>query len=332
MVLHGEDVSSYQGYNWHPARHDSIVFVKATQGTGYVNPDAVHQAQNARGAGDAVGWYHFLQHGNATAQARYFVQHADIKRGDVLVCDWEAAGCNQADKDEFIREVQRLCPEHQVGLYCNTSWWKTKDHDSFCGDFLWIAAYGVKDPGIQHEYKFWQYGDRPVDQDYAYFSSKAALFAWTHAKEHEPHKADGRPAPHVPAKKVEPKHERIDVVRTANKEIHGYGRPNGKVVRTVPKGYHLHMAHRTQDEHGVWWVQGTKGVWWRRSETTLVKPKPKPKKKPAPKPKTYKVRPGDTLSGIAKKFGTTKHKLVEANRHLIKDPDAINAGWVLTIK
>ena len=60
--------------------------------------------------------------------------------------------------------------------------------------------------------------------------------------------------------------------------------------------------------------------------------KPKPKPKPAAKPssaKTYTVRSGDTLSGIAGRFGTTVAKLVSANG--IKDPDLIHPGQVLKL-
>ena len=45
---------------------------------------------------------------------------------------------------------------------------------------------------------------------------------------------------------------------------------------------------------------------------------------------TYTVKKGDTLSGIASKFGTTYQKLAEING--IKNPNKINVGQVLKIK
>nr|WP_272919810.1 LysM domain-containing protein [Streptomyces sp. SID5468] len=54
-----------------------------------------------------------------------------------------------------------------------------------------------------------------------------------------------------------------------------------------------------------------------------------PAPKPTPGPVTYTVRSGDTLSGIAQKYGTTVAKLSAANG--IKDPDMIFAGQVLKI-
>ena len=45
--------------------------------------------------------------------------------------------------------------------------------------------------------------------------------------------------------------------------------------------------------------------------------------------KTYKIQPGDTLSGIAAKFGTTVEELCKLND--IEDPDVIYAGQVLIL-
>ena len=54
--------------------------------------------------------------------------------------------------------------------------------------------------------------------------------------------------------------------------------------------------------------------------------KPTPTPTPDPKPSTqyYTVKSGDTLSGIAKKFGTTVAKLAQLNE--IKDPNKIYVG------
>jgi uncharacterized protein YkwD len=50
---------------------------------------------------------------------------------------------------------------------------------------------------------------------------------------------------------------------------------------------------------------------------------------------TYTVRPGDTLTGIAARYGTTVQAMVEANADtypsLSTNPGLINVGWVLNI-
>ena len=50
--------------------------------------------------------------------------------------------------------------------------------------------------------------------------------------------------------------------------------------------------------------------------------------------KKYTVKKGDTLWAIAKKYygsGAQYPKIVDANKSLIKDPNLIHIGWVLTI-
>jgi len=50
--------------------------------------------------------------------------------------------------------------------------------------------------------------------------------------------------------------------------------------------------------------------------------------------RTYTVKPGDSLSKIAKAhYGSAKEwrKIYEANKERIKNPDLIQPGWVLTI-
>ncbi len=46
---------------------------------------------------------------------------------------------------------------------------------------------------------------------------------------------------------------------------------------------------------------------------------------------TYVVQSGDTLGGIAAKFGTTWQVLHRANAHIIADPNIIEIGWELEI-
>lgn len=64
-------------------------------------------------------------------------------------------------------------------------------------------------------------------------------------------------------------------------------------------------------------------------ETTTWQPLPADAERPLEPDGTYKVQAGDTLSAIAKYFGTTVDILVEAND--IADPDFILAGQILTI-
>ena len=50
---------------------------------------------------------------------------------------------------------------------------------------------------------------------------------------------------------------------------------------------------------------------------------------PTPTPLVYAVQAGDTLSGLAARFGLTVEELVQANR--LVDPDSLQIGQQLTI-
>ncbi len=178
ITIHGVDVSSHQP-GWKPAAEDEFVFIKATEGRTYVNNEMTGQTARARSRGLVVGFYHLLLPGNAKAQAAHFVEQANFKRGDLLVCDWEntAEGHPSVpDAAAFIAETKRRVPECRVGLYCNKSAWLTTKVKA--GDFLWLAAYmdahGVESPLL----RFWQYTDEPIDQNHGYFTDRAKLSAW----------------------------------------------------------------------------------------------------------------------------------------------------------
>ena len=85
MTIFYPDISGYQA----GIRITSpAVVCKATEGTGYENPDYVPAQGRAATAGAFFGAYHFLQQGNAYAQA----QHAFnvVGKNVPLMLDWES--------------------------------------------------------------------------------------------------------------------------------------------------------------------------------------------------------------------------------------------------
>lgn len=182
-MLKGIDVASYQAETYATTGLD-FVFVKATEGTTYVNPKMGKQAATARTAGLALGFYHFLVPGNVKAQAAYFVDRCGSLQGDLLVCDWETTSTGgrptNAEKDAFLAEVKRLRPGHKVGLYCNRDYWLNRDRTNEAGDFLWIADPATAGkPRIEAKWVFHQYAvTGGTDRNVAAFESRAALRAW----------------------------------------------------------------------------------------------------------------------------------------------------------
>jgi GH25 family lysozyme M1 (1,4-beta-N-acetylmuramidase) len=179
MTVKGVDVASYQSSTFSTKGLD-FAFVKATEGTSYINPRMAAQASHARGAGLVVGFYHFLRPGDMKAQARYFVEKCVSVEGDPLFADWEDAGVSNAAKDAFLAEVTRLRGStHRVGLYCNRDFWLNRDTTSKAGEALWIADYVTAGkPRIKAAWRFHQYTDSPLDTNVGKFADRAALRKW----------------------------------------------------------------------------------------------------------------------------------------------------------
>lgn len=206
MSVKGQDWSSYQPSQ--PSVNGlSFVFIKATEGTSYVNPHMAAQAAWARKNSLVVGFYHFARPGSMPDQARFFVENAVEADGDLLAIDWEDTAVSCADKDALLADVKNLRPGHRVLLYCNKYFWQHVDTTSKCGDGLWIADYVTPgSPRIQDHWVFHQYGDTPVDLDLGNFADVASLKRWAnptavtptvsltdviYAAKHDPHAPQG---------------------------------------------------------------------------------------------------------------------------------------------
>jgi GH25 family lysozyme M1 (1,4-beta-N-acetylmuramidase) len=179
-MIYGIDVASYQTSTFSTSGL-SFVFVKATEGTNYLNPKYAAQIAHARAAGMVVGHYHFGKVGSGAAQAAYFLSRADVRTGDILCFDWETSGVSQAERDQFMKAVKAKYPNHRVVLYCNTDYWFHNDTENYAGDGLWIADpnHPAGKPGIRHPWVFHQYSSaNGVDHNVANFASVAALKAW----------------------------------------------------------------------------------------------------------------------------------------------------------
>jgi GH25 family lysozyme M1 (1,4-beta-N-acetylmuramidase) len=182
MAVLGVDVSNYQSATF-ATKGLSFAFVKATEGTSYVNPKHAAQVAHARSAGLVVGHYHFGKNGGA-AEADYFLAHAGAHPGDILAFDWETSGVSQSERDAFIARVKAKAPGHKVVMYCNVDYWKNRDSDNGGPmDGLWIADPGgaAGKPRIKAPWRFHQYSwAGGIDRNVANFKNAATLRAWAH--------------------------------------------------------------------------------------------------------------------------------------------------------
>ena len=187
--IYGQDWSSYQS-STPDTEGLSFAFVKVTEGVTYTNPRFPAQRAHAAAAQLVTGLYHYPHMGNsAVTEADRFLAVAKPQHGEIVVLDWEGydaanVGVSTAQqiayRDQWLAHVKAKLPHNRVGIYCNTDYWLHIDTTSNCGDFLWIADYGVAPghPRIQHPFMFHQFTDTPVDRDWCPLATATALRTW----------------------------------------------------------------------------------------------------------------------------------------------------------
>lgn len=91
MSMNGIDISNWQaGIDVSKVPCDFVI-CKATQGTTYVSPDCDRAYQQAKKAGKCLGVYHYASGGDPVAEAKFFLANIKNYIGEaILVLDWES--------------------------------------------------------------------------------------------------------------------------------------------------------------------------------------------------------------------------------------------------
>ena len=124
------------------------VIVKATQGTGYINPicDSLYQA--AKSAGKLLGVYHYASGGNATAEADFFLDNIQGYIGEaMLVLDWESGENAQWGNPNWCKEFcDRVHARTGINpvVYVQNS--AVDQVANLTDNGLWIAQYADNNP------------------------------------------------------------------------------------------------------------------------------------------------------------------------------------------
>jgi len=182
-MIEGHDVSKWQPEEFHVEGIDFVI-IEVTKGMEAINPKLAAQTAWARKNGLSVGFYHFSKPGDMVPQADLFLSLTPYQAGDHFWFDWEDDDVTCAQKDEWIKYVDAKRPTHQVGLYCNSYFWKNRDTTGFCGDGLWIASYAAGEPPIETPWLIHQYSNGGgIDKDRAQFTDRAGMKAWATKKE-----------------------------------------------------------------------------------------------------------------------------------------------------
>lgn len=176
--MQGIDISSYQAGIDLASVPCDFVIVKATQGTGYVNPDCTRAVEQALAAGKLVGVYHYVSGGNATAEAEYFHSVCQGWDARAMWCvDWEA-GSNTAWGDlgyleQLCRRLADLCGR-KLMLYASAAAFPWQLCEALGMD-SWVAQYAnMNATGYQ---------DHPCDEgayqcDIRQYSATGRLPGW----------------------------------------------------------------------------------------------------------------------------------------------------------
>lgn len=316
MTLNGIDISSYQSGIDLTVVPCDFVIIKATQGTGYVNPDCDRAYQQAKRAGKLRGTYHYVGGGNAVAEADYYANNIKgYLRDGLLAIDWEAeqnsAWGNEAYLEQLVRRVIERTGIKPL-IYSMASRYAqvaavAKKLD--CG--LWIAEYADMNPtGYQaHPWREGAYAcairqyastgrlngwGGNLDLNIAYMTREQWAKYVNPGGKPAAAPAPSKPAP-APARKSE---DTIAAEVIAGK----WGNGQDRVNRLKKAGYNPATIQAK--------VNAKLGA-----------------SKPAAR--TYTVRAGDNLSAIAAKYGTTYQALAAKNG--IANPNLIYPGQVLKI-
>ncbi len=310
-LYNGIDVSEWQGNIDFEAVKSSgieVVYIKSSEGNSLVDPMFETYYQEARKANLKIGFYHYVTATTveeAKEQAAFFVSLVKDKAYDCrLAMDYEQffGLSNEAINEvglAFIDEVEQLSGSDVV-VYSDASnainvW------DEEIADYpLWIAEYGVNTPSDNGKWDHWigfQYSDSGVINgisdnrvDLDYFTEQIYLSS-------------------DPGSSPTPDYEKPTETYTvvAGDTLWGIANHYGITVEQLVEWNHLSNPNLIYPGE-VLWLQN-------QGES---------------RPHTsYTVVAGDTLWGIANRYGVTVEQLVKWNH--LSNPNLIYSGEVLII-
>lgn len=344
MAMNGIDISNWQKGIDLAAVPCDFVIAKATQGTGYTSPDCVRQVEQAMSLGKKVGVYHYIGGQGAVAEMDFFIDSIKNWVGRVMiVLDWEqgenGAWGTLGYLDQCIARVKERTGIAPV-VYASASvfpWDLCKKHN--CG--TWVAQYannnatGYQDaPWNEGKYscsmrQYSSHGRLPGyggNLDLNKFYGDAA--AWDrYANPKGASQSAPQPAPQPTA----PQGSTLELADRLMRNEFGSGDARKQALGSrygEVQNFINHIASSSVDILASEVMAGKYGNGDVRkrvlgSRYKAVQDKINGASKPAPQ-RVYVVKPGDTLSGIAAKFGTTYQALAKKNG--ISNPNRIYAG------
>ena len=157
--MRGVDVSHYQTMVQlsEALKTADFAFVKATEGTNYVDPEHAPDIAAIRAAKRIAGHYHFAREvGSAYAEAQWFLDHANPQPGDLVALDLESMNGSWTGRASYavawLTFVQKATGA--VGFRYMNRYWHDALESAASGVLdrwpLWIATGGLPagQPGV----------------------------------------------------------------------------------------------------------------------------------------------------------------------------------------
>lgn len=350
--MNGIDISNWQnGINLDAVPYDFII-AKATQGKTYVSPDCARQVEQARARGKLFGVYHYIDGSGAIGEADFFIDNIENWVGEGMLClDWESNQNSAWGNEDYLRQVaQRVIDRTGIPpvIYVQQSRMaQVKPVADALNCALWIAQYanmnatGYQDaPWNEGAYScaIRQYSScgrlsgysGNLDLNKAYMDAAA----WKKYANPSGGASAPSPAPSKPSASA-PSGSTLDLVyHIVTNDINGDARRDYCGSRYDEVQGFINDTHDASASTLAKWIRAGKygnnpvrqtvieacGGKYREAQDII---------NGKGKQTTYVVKSGDTLSGIAAKFGTTYQAIAAKNG--ISNPNLIYPGQVLKI-
>lgn len=350
--MNGIDISNWQnGINLDAVPYDFII-AKATQGKTYVSPDCARQVEQARARGKLFGVYHYIDGSSAIGEADFFIDNIENWVGEGMLClDWERHQNSAWGNEDYLRQVaQRVIDRTGIPpvIYVQQSRMaQVKPIADALNCALWIAqtanmnATGYQNaPWNEGAYScaIRQYSScgrlsgysGNLDLNKAYMDAAA----WKKYANPSGGASAPSPAPSKPSASA-PSGSTLDLVyHIVTNDINGDARRDYCGSRYDEVQGFINDTHDASASTLAKWIRAGKygnnpvrqtvieacGGKYREAQDII---------NGKGKQTTYVVKSGDTLSGIAAKFGTTYQAIAAKNG--ISNPNLIYPGQVLKI-
>ena len=349
MTLKVIDIASYQSVEIAADGAHNAVIVKATEGTGYINPKCDAQYQTAKSAGKLLGVYHYASGGDPVAEADYFLSNIKGYIGEaILALDWESGSNASWGNTQWCRKfVDRV--HEKTGIWCMIYVQASAVNQvaNLVNDCpLWIAGYPTNAPGWEvpnfmystapwATYTIWQFtSGGGLDKNIANLDAAG----WKRIA--NPSGGGGGTTVTTTKKPaVGPLDKSLELL-AGDVQAGKFGDGDARAAALGPyfKGVQAIVNHRADQAYSPTALKilkdetlagkygdGDVRKWRLGTYYPLVQDMINSDSKP--QALTYTVQSGDTLSGIAAKLGTSTNALANANG--ISNPNLIFAGQVL---